>query len=157
DSRLRSLVQGADDSSRAKLHASLALLPVDPTQVAYLERRLLKPAPGELPVLRDALRAHHSSLTPKLWPVLDAAQPGDPSLLPAAAAQTLYDPENPRWDDLSGKVARALVAVNPIYLGSWLDALRRVRGRLTAPLAEIFRDKARPETEHILTTSILGD
>ena len=54
-------------------------------------------------------------------------------------------------------VAPALVAVNPIYLGSWLDALRPVRARLIAPLVAIFRDKARPETEHILATNILAE
>ena len=41
-----------------KLHASLALLPVDATQVDYLFNRLIKATPNELPVLRDALKTH---------------------------------------------------------------------------------------------------
>ena len=41
-----------------KLHASLALLPVDASQVDYLFKRLLKATPSELPVLRDALKPH---------------------------------------------------------------------------------------------------
>ena len=49
------------------------------------------------------------------------------------------------------------MTVNPVFLGHWLDALRPVRGKLTAPLAAIFRDKARPETEHTLATNILAD
>ena len=38
--RLRNAVEAANDSSREKLHASLALLPVDATQVPYLKTRL---------------------------------------------------------------------------------------------------------------------
>jgi hypothetical protein len=62
------------------LHASLALLPVDASQVDYLFNRLKKATHNELPVLRDALKAHRSSLTPKLWTVLESAKPGDVSL-----------------------------------------------------------------------------
>ena len=58
---------------------------------------------------------------------------------------------------VGGKVAQALVSVNPVYLGAWLDALRPVRGKLTAPLAAIFRDRKRPETERTLATNILTD
>ena len=45
----------------------------------------------------------------------------------------------------------------PSFSGPWLEALRPVRGKLTAPLATIFRDKSRPETEHTLATNILAD
>ena len=141
-------VQSTDDRSREHLHASLALLPVDATQVDYLFNRLLTATPSELPVLRDALKAHRSTLTPKLWTVLESAKPGDASLLPAASALASYDPDDARWEAVGGKVAQALVTVNSIFLGPWLEALRPVRGKLTAPLATIFQDKDRPETEH---------
>ncbi|HZW33485.1 MAG TPA: serine/threonine-protein kinase, partial [Isosphaeraceae bacterium] len=97
---------------KEKLHASLALLPVDAGQVAYLEQRLLDAELGELPVVRAALQPHQSRLTPKLWSVLDAARPGDPHLLRSAAALALYDPEDPRWAGLGSKVAGALVTEN---------------------------------------------
>ena len=45
----------------------------------------------------------------------------------------------------------------PVFLGPWIDALRPVRGKLTAPLATIFADKSRSETEHSLATNILAD
>ena len=69
----------------------------------------------------------------------------------------LYDPENTRWAEIGGKVAQAMVSVNPADLGQWLKALRDVRGKLTAPLATIFRDKDKKESERILATSILAD
>ena len=33
---------------------------------------------------------------------------------------------------MGGKVAQALVSVNSVFLGPWIDALRPVRGKLTA-------------------------
>ncbi len=86
DPQLVRVVQDTDDRSREHLHASLALLPVDASQVTYVFNRLIAASPGELPVLRDALNAHCSTLTPKLWSVLESAKPGDASLLPAACA-----------------------------------------------------------------------
>ena len=89
--------------------------------------------------------------------MLESAKPGDASLLPAASALASYDPDNARWEAVGGKVAQALVSVNSVFLGPWLEALRPVRGKLTAPLATIFQDKARSETEHTLATNILAD
>jgi serine/threonine protein kinase/formylglycine-generating enzyme required for sulfatase activity len=155
--RLKTLVQNADDASREKLHASLALLPVDPSQLPFLERHLLDATPAELPVIRDALKPHRATLAPKLWSVLDSAKPGDESLLPAASALAGYDASSPRWESVGGKVAQALVSVNPVYLGPWLDALRPVRTKLTAPLSGIFREKSRSESVHTLATDILTD
>ena len=134
DSSLRSELEKRSDDSRQKLHASLALLPVDASQVDYLFNRLLiKATPSELPVLRDALKTHRSTLTPKLWTVLESAKPGDASLLPAASALASYDPDDARWEAAGGKVAQTLVSVNSSCSRPWLDALRPVRGKLTAP------------------------
>ncbi len=157
NARLKSLVQNPDDASREKLHASLALLPVDSSQLPFLERHLLNTTATELPVIRDSLKPHEASLIPKLWSTLDSAKPGDVSLLRAASALADYDGTSPRWEAVGGKVAEALVTVNPVYLGAWLDALLPVRVKLTTPLVTIFRDKNRPEIERTLATSILKD
>ena len=156
NSSLRSELKKWSDGSRQKLHASLALLPVDASQVDYLFNRLLKATPSELPVLRDALKENHrTTLTPKLWTVLESAKPGDASLLPVASALARYAPDDGKWEAVGGKVSQALVSVNPVFLGDWLDALHPVRLSLTAPLAAIFRDKDRPETERSLAINIL--
>ncbi len=155
---LAQTVRNTTDQSREHLHASLALLPVDATQVDYLVKRLIKATPSELPVLSDALKAHRSRLTPMLWAVLESAKPGDAGLLPSASALASYDPADARWEAEGGKVAQALVSVNPVFLGSWLDVLRPVRRKLTAQLTAIIEEKkSRPETEHTLATNILAD
>ena len=54
-------------------------------------------------------------------------------------------------------MAQALVSVNSLLLRPWIEALRPVRGKLTAPLAAIFQDKSRSDSEHTLATDILTD
>ena len=66
----------ADKDSRKQLHASLALLPVDGTQVDYLYDRLLDAEPHEVPVIRDALAPHKDDLLDKLWAVVLKAGKG---------------------------------------------------------------------------------
>jgi formylglycine-generating enzyme required for sulfatase activity/tetratricopeptide (TPR) repeat protein len=157
DPQLVRVVQSTDDQSREHLHASLALLPIDATQVDYLFSRLLTATSSEVPVLVDPLRLHRSTLTPKLWTTLESAKSGDVSLLSSASALASYDPENARWEAVGDKVAQALVSVNSLLLRPWIEALRPVRGKLTAPIATIFQDKSRSEGVHTLATDILTD
>ena len=157
DPALRQVVERSSERSSERLHAGLALLPVDDGQVEYLFQRLQEASADELPVLRDALEPHQTGLTPKLWSVLDSAKPGDPSLLPAASSLALYNPQNPRWNEVAAKVAQGLVTTNLVYLRTWLDALRPVRTSLTAPLAMIFQDRKRSESERTQVTNILAD
>jgi serine/threonine protein kinase/formylglycine-generating enzyme required for sulfatase activity len=154
DPQLVRAVRSTDDP-RQKLHSSLALLPVDATQVDYLFNRLIKATPSELPVLRDALKSHRTGLTPKLWKVMESAKPDDASLLPSASALASYDPDDARWEAAGGKVAQALVSVNSIYLGDWLKYLSDVRSKLTPPLATIFGDRKRSDSEQTQATNIL--
>ena len=142
---------------KAKLNASLALLPEDPAQVAYLEMRLLDAKPHELTVVRQALHKKKDDLVPKLWKIADEAKADDPRLLTSAGALALYDPENGRWSGVVDKVAQTLVRVSPDILDSWLAVLRPLSGKLAEPLAVIFRDKDRPAAEHVLITRAIAD
>ncbi len=157
DPALLQVVGRSPERSSERLHAGLALLPVDNGQVESLFGCLQDATADELPVLRDALTPHQTSLTPRLWSILDSAKPGDPSLLPAASSLALYTPQSPRWNEVAAGVAQGLVTTNLVYLRTWLDTLRPVRTALAVPLAAIFRDKGRPESEHALATSILAD
>ncbi len=157
DPALKEALGKAEKGSPDELHARLALLPVDAAQVEPLFNWMLAVGPEVATVIRQSLEPHRESLTPKLWTVLDVAKSGDVSLLPAASALADYDASSQRWESVGGKVAQTLVTVNPFFFGPWLDALRPVRTKLTAPLASIFREKSRPESEHALASSILTD
>jgi serine/threonine protein kinase/formylglycine-generating enzyme required for sulfatase activity/tetratricopeptide (TPR) repeat protein len=151
------VLEGTDAPKREHMHASLALLPVDATQVDYLFDRLTKATPTELPVLCDALKSHRATLAPRLWTALDSAKSSDVKLLPTASALACYDPNNSKWDAVGEKVAQALVSVNSLLLRPWIDTLRPVRSKLSAPIATIFQDKSRSETVHSLATDILTE
>jgi serine/threonine protein kinase/formylglycine-generating enzyme required for sulfatase activity len=149
--------QDANDSRR-QLHASLALLPVDPGQKEYLYDRFLEAGPQDVPVIRDALYAYRGQLLDRLWNAAEQP-PGvhEQQRLRAACALASYDPENARWANLSAPVVSDMLGVPALHLGMWMDTLRPVRRQLQAPLALAFRDPKRPETEHSLATDILSD
>jgi serine/threonine protein kinase/formylglycine-generating enzyme required for sulfatase activity len=170
---------------KRQLHASLALLAGDSGQVEYLYRRLLDARPPEVAVIRDALLGHQDALLVRLWGVAQrsggAAGSGDPRRalgsgdprrapagsgdprraqrrLRAAAALAAYDPGSRRWVKVSGPVVRLLVAVNPVYLGTWMEALRPVKARLVPKLAQVFRDRAEGRAaERSLATTVLAN
>ena len=155
DPEFRRVVANPWLQPKAKLRASLALLPVDPTQFDYLESRVLDAVPAEVLVLRERLRPRSAALIPKLWALLESSQPSETCVLPSAACLALYDPESGRWSGLGGKIAQAIVQVSAIDLRTWLEALRPIRGKLAEHLAAIFRDKDRSASEHSRATEIL--
>jgi len=141
-----------------QLHASLALLPVDATQVDYLYDRLLKAAPSEVPVIRDALVPHKDALLDKLWKVAETPQKGKESQrLRAASALAKYDPETEKWAKVQWAVANDLVTVPAVYLATWMDSLRPVRVKLLAPLSAVYREASSGQVERSQATDILAD
>lgn len=158
DALLRNESQSAAANSRQQLHASLALLPVDPGQVDYLYARLLVAQPQEVAVLRDALEAHKDGLLDKLWAVVEAPQKAhEPQRLRAAAALAKYDPESEKWAQAQELVGDNLVTVPAVYLSLWMQALRPVRTKLLPQLSAVYRDAGRPSVERSLATDILAD
>jgi formylglycine-generating enzyme required for sulfatase activity/tetratricopeptide (TPR) repeat protein len=151
---LRRLIRDDWVQPKPKLHASIALLPVDGSQVDYLKGRLLDPDPGQLLVLRKILKPHAESIIPMLWEVVESAQPGDFTPLSAAGALAVYDPESPRWTGACRMVAERLVSVDPAAIGLWSEVFKPIAGLLTIPLATIFRDRTRPEGQRLLAASM---
>jgi serine/threonine protein kinase/formylglycine-generating enzyme required for sulfatase activity len=144
--------------SRKLLHTSLALLPVDATQVEYLFGRLLDAEPHEVPVIRDALAGQRSELLDRLWAVVEGPEKGkDRQRLRAATALASYDPDGQQWAKVSTAVANDLVNEPAVYLAAWMESLRPVRDKLLAPLASVYRGAQRRERERSLATDILAD
>jgi serine/threonine protein kinase/formylglycine-generating enzyme required for sulfatase activity len=156
---LRTEYDKAADKSRQKLHASLALLPVDSSQVTYLSDRLLDANPHEVPMIRNALAPYKEDLLEKLWAVALKPEKGKESQrLRAAAALVQYDPESKQWAMCNPLVVNNLVLENPVYLGQWSEAFRPGKKPLLVPLADIFRDrKSERASERTLATNLLAD
>jgi serine/threonine protein kinase/formylglycine-generating enzyme required for sulfatase activity len=156
DPELARIVSDQSVTPSAKLNASLALLPVDPAQLAYLKSRLMDASPDELVVLTRMMKSQAKNLAEDLWSKVEGYKAVDPGLLPPAGALASYDPDNPRWGDLSDKVAHALVTVQPDVFRGWLEIFHPVRDRLIAPLQAIFREKSPSESQHTRAASILA-
>ena len=147
-----------DNDARQRLHASLALLPVDTNQVAYLTDRLLDAEPKEVPVIRDALASHKDELGKRLWNVVEKPEKGKESQrLRAAAVLATYDPDSKNWGNASGPVVDQLVAENPVFLGLWLETFRPVKNKLMDSLVSVYKKNDGQESERNLATNILAD
>ena len=150
--------QNPTANPRAKLYTSLALVPMDETQVDYLYSRLLDAEPREVPIIRDALADRQAALVDKLWAVVENPGKGnEPQRLPAAAALARYDESGPNWTWAGQRVTNDLVAVPAAHLSLWMDLLRPVRTKLLPHLSAVYRDRQRRETERSLATNILAD
>jgi serine/threonine protein kinase/formylglycine-generating enzyme required for sulfatase activity len=145
-------------SPQKELNAALALLPVDDTHLPYLKDRLLRADPQDISVLRQSLAAHKDTLVAECWRVLEQPTREDQGkALQAASALGLYDPENPLWEKVRIDVANRLVGENAYLAARWIDALRPVAKQLSHPLAVLFRDEKRGDSERSLAASALAE
>jgi serine/threonine protein kinase/formylglycine-generating enzyme required for sulfatase activity len=144
-------------NAQRKLHISLALLPVDGAQEAYLLDRMLDAEPQEVLIIRDALLSHRNRLIDRLWSVAERPRPGKESQrLRAAAALAKYSRESDKWARVDEAVTNDLVNVPPVYLAVWMKAMFPARKKLLPPLASVYRDGSRHETERSIATDILA-
>ena len=159
---LSDLLSSTKEQSSPHLHASLALLPVDPAQVEYLYNRMLNANPTELPVIREALSGHQWTLIERLWGVLENTQADRDQRFRAAWALAGYvaDETEQRWVAASRFITDRLLASvieNPSSYTPLMEMLRPIRKQLLASLATTFRDPQRLKTERYFASNILAD
>jgi len=162
DPELRRIGAEASENSAEKLHASLALLPVEPGHAEYLYRRLLNANPSELPVIRKALDGHQAELVERLWAVLEDTHSSPDQRFRAACALAGCVPgaTDERWSSASSFITAKLlesVSKNPSDYAPLLETLRPIRERLLASMSATVREEQRPETERSFATNILTD
>ena len=160
------LLSSTENDRDQHLHASLASLalwPDDGRQADYLHDRLLAASPVELPVIWGILRKHASGDRPAA-----VAIAGRSEGRPGATLSCGLCPGQHRFRRRSRTAGttvapfitdRFLTAVikNPGDYATLIETLRPVRKRLLTPLASIFRDTGRSESERTFATTILAD
>jgi serine/threonine protein kinase/formylglycine-generating enzyme required for sulfatase activity len=148
DPLLRDIYTEAEinNDPRTRLHASLALLPVDPGQVEYLYYRLFNGEAQEVAVIRQALLPHKDELTRRLWAVLEDRQNDQVLRFRAACALAEYAPDDSRWEKVGGDVAEKLITENAVTIGKWADLLQPVGKFMLPPLAAFLEDEQRSES-----------
>ncbi len=147
---------GSSDT-KTQLHARIALLPVDASQVEPLQNALLDTSPENVLVLRDVLHASGDKIAESYWPILRSSETSNQQRLAAGAALATFTPKDGRWSQIAGAVSNLLVNENPLRLVTWIDAYRPVRTPLIPELGKIFRDQAETVTpnQRDLATNIL--
>jgi serine/threonine protein kinase/formylglycine-generating enzyme required for sulfatase activity len=157
--RLRTAYAAAQENNddRRQLHASLALISSDPSQSAYLLKRLRAASPQEAVAIRTALIPHAPKVAPGLWDVvLDGKRlPGE--RLRAASALASYSPDDPRWRQVSRDVVARLAAEPGLLIARWADAFRPVRAHLLEPIAALLLDDGLDPAARRTITELFGD
>ena len=146
----------AKNDSAQQLRASLALLPADRGQAAYLSDRLLQGEPEDINVLREALFEHRQELTEHFWSVLENPKNDQEQRLRAACALATFAPDDPRWEKACKDVAATLVSRKPFAIPHWTAALKPAGSWLIPPLAEFLVDENRNVAERGLIASVYG-
>jgi serine/threonine protein kinase/formylglycine-generating enzyme required for sulfatase activity len=147
----------AHADARRQLHASLALLPVDPGQVTYLCDRLLSAGPQELVVIRQQLQPHDAEVSARLWEVLENRKRPPGERLRAACALALYAEDDDRWQEVSHDVAARLVAEDVLVIARWAEALRPVGRHLLPALATLLVEDEHDAASRRTITRLYGD
>lgn len=163
--RLRELLARQDLSDVERLRASLALLPLDPSQAAYLRERLLSVGPDELLAVREALYPYRDQLREGLWAVLNDARRPPAERFAAGLVLAGYDPDidgdpSRQWQASAAFLTEKLleaIGSNPSSYEPLLAALRPARGILLEPLTAAFRDEQQPDSVRDFATNILVD
>jgi hypothetical protein len=153
DPKLRTLARESS-TPKERLRASLALFPVDPGQVAYLERRLLEVGqdslgPDEAFVIVKRLSQTDQRLetAARLKDLLGTERVPPGKRFRAACALALLQPGN-HWKHWSDEVVEELVKMELPRAQKWSRLpMVEVGAILNDSLKKVFRDEKRPETE----------
>jgi len=98
DPKLRDMFENSAPNSREKLHASLALLPVDRKQTKFLKQKLLAADPQTLLIIQNALASYRQDVVPWLWKKLEDEQLEPQKRFRAALALAGLDPPRRNGD-----------------------------------------------------------
>jgi hypothetical protein len=159
DPSLKAVIHLSWFTSDEKLRASLALLPVDASQVEYPYGRLLEARPQEIYILCDSLVPYKKDLIDKLWTIVEQPAKGkEEQRMRAACALASYDPNSIRWAKTAEPIVNHLVAVvSPPELERWMDALRPVRAKLEHLLRAVHGNTSRSLIERTRANYILAN
>jgi hypothetical protein len=139
-----------------RMRLALALLPIEPERVRgdLVNWMLQADDPAEVVLVRDRLLPHAEELKERLWQRARIGTTGE--RFRALVALAAFDPKGKGWQTAAQQVLAPWLSDNPLYLGTWTEALRPVRDSLLGPLTEVFTGKHLAERRPV-AASILAD
>ncbi len=158
---LSSTANDRDQHLRASL-ANFALSPDAGSQADYLYDRLLSASAVELPVIWGILQKRHQGIDKRLWQLLNDPKADPEKRFHAACALAVTDSAQVEksWDIVAPLITdRFMTAAikNPGDYSPLMESLRPIRQHLLTPLALIFVNTERSESERSFATTILAD
>jgi formylglycine-generating enzyme required for sulfatase activity len=147
----------ANHDARRQLHASLALLPIDPGQVGYLCDRLPTASQVETFVIRDALLPHAQEASARLWEIMEDRDRPANQRLPVACALAALADDDKRWQGVGREVMMRLIAEDSLVIARWAEALRPVRRYLLPPLANLLLEEGHDVASHRTIIRLFSD
>jgi formylglycine-generating enzyme required for sulfatase activity len=163
--KLLAIVQDPQRTEKARLHARMALLPMDQSQLDYLYERCLGAGLPEFLILRDFLQQYQHDFILQLWRLLQDPGSSKERRFRAGLALAKYGVDPSGQIDvrlketakfLTDQLLLDIVANREAY-GPLTEALRSMRSLLVGPLVDIFRNTNRSEIERELTANILAN
>ena len=136
---LRTRLTQAEDNSKEKRHASLALLADDPAQVDYLFDQLLIANAEDLPIICHFLLPYKNDLLDRLWQVVKSPTARGQRIR-AAGALAAFSPSDSQWEEVRSEVAAELVSVPTADSKQWIKNLHPVGNSLADPLQALYKD-----------------
>lgn len=166
--QLRAIVEKSTESADQHLHASLALLEVDPGQAVPLARRLLDADPLRAEVLLESLAGHGDEIREFLWAALQDETLTTASRIRAAVALLTCgrpEPAEPDWSMHAPLFANLLVSAVAASdyedeRNRLLDIFRPMKMQLIDPLVNAFATDSEKQSQaavHVLVDYASAD
>ncbi len=145
--KLRTAFEESSPNSNAKLHAGLALLPVDDEMLVFVSERLLNISAVQFSPVRNLLADHQLELRGNYWRIAMDSQEDASRRFQAACALASFDSKHDLWKDerFVEFLASHLVRVGPADLVPWQSELEPIKDRLIRPLRNIYKDRNQAE------------
>jgi formylglycine-generating enzyme required for sulfatase activity/tRNA A-37 threonylcarbamoyl transferase component Bud32 len=157
---LMDLAKQSEPKSKARLHASMALLLSDSSQADYLGERLLSAELASIAPLREILRPFASQVERKCWHAVSDPRGAEGARLRAACALALWRSEDPRWPKVADRLVDPMLAAikkNPADFAPLTKDLAPVSDALIPSLSIAFSDPKREDFERFMTAHMLAE
>jgi len=154
------LASPANDSEqqRRHLHARLALVQDDPTQVAALLESLLTAEYTYVEPIVQALQPYRHLADAALWQTLHDLSTSSDRRFRAGLALAAYCPADGRWQAQDDEfLVEKLVGANPVHQIQLRGYLRPVHQRLAPSLEQVFGDEKLSESRRLAAAEALAD
>ena len=152
----------SNGSDKERLHAAMALLPVDDSPLSYLVEQLVIADADSVDPIRETIDSYgdRDAATRALWKTLE-----EPNGLPARRFRTaiglaqLGSHSDQKWQSVSGEVFETWVddvVANPRNFDRWLQMLRPIHEVMEQPALDAFVAKDQGAQTRFIVAAILA-